>query len=136
MLLLQADQILIFFFSHFSNHSEGPGSFTQGMGNERLGEAEDGEGRREGVGLPAPAVLREEKDLYQQEDGDSREGIFSLRVRPSAFPPGIPALTLGMPRVHCRWSSGRVGRAGLGREDPEGVATAGAWRNLARGSGF
>lgn len=78
LLLLQADQILIFFFSHFSNHSEGPGSFTQGMGNERVGEAEDG--GKGGAKVWAFELLPSwgRRRSCQQEDGDSREGIFSL----------------------------------------------------------
>lgn len=94
-----------------------------------------GEGRREGVdGELLPSCGR--RRTCQREDGDSREGIFSLGSVP-VHSAGIPALTLGMPRVHLPvvQRQGRDAQAWGGR-DPEGVATAGAWRNLARGSGF
>ena len=138
MLLLQADQILIFFFcSHFSHHSEGPGSFTQGMGNERVGEAEDG--GKGGATVWAFELLPSwgRRRSCDQEDEDSREGIFSL-----GSVPGIPA------RHPCSDSrnapgplAGVVQRQGgdaqaWGGRTQRGVATAGAWRNLTRGSGF
>lgn len=58
-----------------------------------------GEGRREGVGLRAPAVLGEEKERSRRMETAER-AFFSLRSVPVHSPPGIPALTLGMPRVH------------------------------------
>lgn len=75
------------------------------------------------MGLRAPAVLGEEKEL-RPGGWRQQRGHFLPRVRPSAFPPGIPALTLGMPRVHLpMWSSGRVGT-----RRPVAGGPRGAWR--------
>lgn len=62
---------------------------------------------------------------------------FSPSVHPSPVPPRIPALTRDAPGP----LAGVVQRQGgdaraWGGRTRRGVATAGAWRNLARGSGF
>ena len=138
LLLLQADQILIFFFcSHFSNHSEGPDSFTQGMGNERVGEAEDGgrEARRcgpssscrPGGGEGAPTRRMETAERAFSPSGPSQCIPARHPCSDSRDAPGPLANVVQRQGGDAQACGGRTQR---------GVATAGAWRNLARGSGF
>lgn len=138
LLLLQADQISIFFFcSHFSNHSEGPDSFTQGMGNERVGEAEDGgrEARRcgpssscrPGGGEGAPTRRMETAERAFSPSGPSQCIPARRPCSDSRDAPGPLANVVQRQGGDAQACGGRTQR---------GVATAGAWRNLARGSGF